>query len=289
MAQGLDRKQRGRAKGSDRHIMFSRRQIICAIVSTSAHGALSLAGAGGSFAAMPGAPPIVAAASSLRFALQDAAAAFTGETGLSVRLSYGSSGNFVRQIRQGAPFELFLSANEDYARDLASTGFTLDAGVLYALGRLVIAAPGGSPLRLDGALHGLRQALGRGDIQRFAIANPQHAPYGRAAREALVHAGLWDAIKPRLVLGENASQAAQFTMSGSCEGGIIARSLALSPGVAGRGEFSGIPAAMHRPLRQRMVLLKSAGDTAQAFYRYLQKPAARRVFVRHGFGEPAAG
>lgn len=248
-----------------------------------------MAGAGGSFAAMPGAPPIVAAASSLRFALQVTAKAFTGETGLSVRLSYGSSGNFARQIRQGAPFELFLSADEDYAQDLASTGFTLDEGVLYALGRLMIVAPNGSPLHLDGELYGLREALGRGDIKRFAIANPEHAPYGRAAREALVHAGLWDAIKPKLVLGENASQAAQFIVSGSCEGGMIAGSLAVSPGVAGRGGFAVISAGMYRPLRQRMVLLKGAGSAAHAFYRYLQGPAARRIFVRHGFGEPQAG
>ncbi|MFQ5625653.1 MAG: molybdate ABC transporter substrate-binding protein [Methyloligellaceae bacterium] len=273
----------------DRHIMFRLRQIIRAIVSVSALSAWFNAGLGRALAAMAKTPPIVAAASSLRFALQDAANSFAGETGATVRLSFGSSGNLVRQIRQGAPFELFLSADEDYAHGLARDGFTRDEGILYALGQLVIIAPNGSPLHLDAQLSGLRSALGRGGIQRFAIANPEHAPYGRAAREALIHAGLWDAIQPSLVLGENVSQAAQFTVSGSCEGGMIARSLAMSPGYAGRGRYETISAGFHRPLHQRMILLNGAGKTARAFYRYLQGPAAGEIFVRHGFAEPGKG
>jgi len=267
--------------------MFRRRQIIRGIASASALTALSAAGLGRGLAAMAKTPPIIAAASSLRFALQDAANAFAGKTGSSVvRLSFGSSGNFARQIRQGAPFELFLSADEDYAQDLARDGFAPDEGILYALGQLVIVAPSGSPLHLDAQLSGLRAALGRGGIQRFAIANPDHAPYGRAAREALIHAGVWDAIKPKLVLGENVSQAAQFTVSGSCEGGMIARSLAVALGYAGRGRYETISAGFHRPLRQRMILLNGAGKIARAFYRYLQEPAAREIFASHGFAEP---
>lgn len=276
-----------RQQVKNRHIMIShRRQVIRAIVSTSALGVLSLAGAGRVLAATADTSPIVAAASSLRFALQDAARAFKIETGLSLRLNYGSSGNLSRQIRQGAPFELFLSADEEYALGLARDGFAAGEGVLYALGQLVIFAPGGSPVRVDPELSGLGEALARGDIQRFAIANPDHAPYGRAAREALTRAGLWEALEPRLVLGENISQAAQFTVSGSCEGGIIARSLAVAPRFAGRGRFVTISAELHRPLHQRMVLTSGAGSSARAFYAYLQGPAARKIFVTRGFGEP---
>ncbi|GBE43616.1 molybdate-binding periplasmic protein precursor [bacterium BMS3Bbin10] len=256
------------------------------MVSTSALGVLSLAGAGRAAAVMAGTSPIIAAAASLRFALQDAAGAFRSETGLPLRLNFGSSGNLARQIRQGAPFELFLSADEEYALSLARDGFTAGEGVRYALGQLVIFAPGESPVRVDPELSGLREALARGDIKRFAIANPDHAPYGRAAREALIHAGLWEALEPKLVFGENISQAAQFTVSGSCEGGMISRSLAVAPRFAGRGRFVTISAELHRPLRQRMVLMTGAGNSARAFFDYLQGPAARKIFDAGGFAQP---
>ena len=188
-----------------------------------------------------------------------------------------------RQIRQGAPFALFLSADEDYVGALAGDGFTVDEGVLYALGRLVLFAPDGSPVEVDGKLSGLKEALKRGDIHRFAIANPEHAPYGRAAREVLRHAGVWNALQSKLVLGENVSQAAQFAVSGSCEGALIAQSLAMSPGVSGRGTFTVVPALWHKPLRQRMVMLPGAGKVARDFYAYLQGPKAGEIFARHGF------
>ena len=232
------------------------------------------------------ASPIVAAAASLRFALRDAADAFKAETGLPLRLNFGSSGNLARQIRQGAPFELFLSADEEYALALARDGFTAGEGVRYALGQLVIFAPRGSPLGVDPVLSGLREALARGDIKRFAIANPDHAPYGRAAREALTRSGLWEALESRLVLGENISQAAQFTVSGSCEGGIIARSLAVAPRFSGLGKFVTISGELHRPLRQRMVLMTGAGKNARAFFNYLRGPAARKIFEANGFAGP---
>ncbi len=265
-----------------------RRQIIRAIVSASALGVLPLAGAGRVLAALAGTSPIIAAAASLRYALQETAAAFETGTGLTLRLNFGSSGNLSRQIRQGAPFELFLSADEEYAFGLERDGFTAGEGALYALGQLVIFAPGQSPLRVDPELSGLGAALARGDIQRFAIANPDHAPYGRAAREALMRAGLWEAMRPRLVLGENISQAAQFAVSGSSEGGMIARSLAVAPRFSGRGRFETVSGALHRPLRQRMVLTKGAGKTARAFYAFLRGPAARKVFLANGFAEPGA-
>lgn len=230
--------------------------------------------------------PTVAAASDLKFALEEIAAEFRRSTGKTVRLSFGSSGNFARQIRQGAPFEMFLSADEAFVDGLARDGFTRNAGDLYALGRIVYFAPRGSRLKADPALQSVREALAAGRLGKFAIANPEHAPYGRAAKEALELAGVWTAIERHLVLGENVSQAAQFATTGGADGGIFAYSLALSPAVGRLGRFVLIPESMHRPLRQRMVLLKSAGPTAGAFYAFVKSAEARRIFDRYGFVLP---
>lgn len=230
--------------------------------------------------------PNIAAASDLRLALTEVAAQFERDTGQKLSLTFGSSGNFYRQFRQGAPFQLFLSADEDYVLDLAKAGKTVDQGTLYAIGRLAVVAPKGSPLRIDGNLNGLRAALRAGRVTRFAIANPEHAPYGKRAEEALRHARLWAPLAGRLVLGENVSQALQFATAGGAQGGIVAYSLVLDPGFAARANYALIPAAWHKPLRQRMVLLKDAGPVAQRFYRYIRQPAARRIFVRYGFALP---
>ena len=231
------------------------------------------------------APPI-AAASDLKFALDEIAAAYTTETRGSVKITYGSSGNFRQQIAQGAPFQLFLSADDSYVMALANDGKTLDTGAPYAIGRIVFFAPHGSLLKPDAALKSLAEGLAQGQVQKFAIANPEHAPYGRAAREALVKAGLWEGIQPKLVLGENVSQAAQFATTGGIQGGIFAYSLALSPAVSAKGTYALIPEAAHQPLKQRMVLLKNAGPEAQRFYRYLQQASARAIFKRYGFVLP---
>lgn len=231
-------------------------------------------------------PPVIAGAADLKFALEEIAKAFTADTRAQVKLSFGSSGNFARQIRQGAPFQMFLSADEHYVLDLARDGFALDQGALYAVGRIVIIVPRGSPLKADGTLIDLSAALKDGRITRFAIANPEHAPYGKRAEEALRHRGLWDAIKPRLVYGENVSQAAQFATSANAQGGIIAYSLALAPRVSALGEYALIPENWHSPLRQRMVLLKNAGPVAKRFYDYVREPAARTIFRKYGFVLP---
>jgi len=230
--------------------------------------------------------PIIAAAASLQFALEEIAAKFKAETGLSVKLSFGSSGNFARQIRQGAPYQMFLSADEEFVLDLAKDGLTRDDGAIYAVGRIVIFAPHGSPLKPDGGLDGLAAALADGRITRFAIANPEHAPYGKRAEEVLRKRGLWDKIKPKLVFGENTSQAAQFASSANTEGGIIAYSLAISPRVSAQGTFALIPEEAHSPLRNRMVLLKNAGPVAARFYAYIQEPAARAIFRKFGYVMP---
>ena len=230
--------------------------------------------------------PVVAAASDLQFAVEEIAAAFEAETGLRVRLSMGSTGNFARQIREGAPFQIFMAADEQFVFDLHRDGFARDEGDLYALGRIVVMVPPGSALRADGTLEGLRKALAEGRITRFAIANPDHAPYGLRALEALQHAGLWEDIQPFLVLGENVSQAAQFALSGNAEGGIIALSLALAPQLRDLGTSDLIPEDFHEPLLQRMVVLNSAGPVAEAFYAYIQSPPAREIMERYGFVLP---
>lgn len=230
--------------------------------------------------------PVVAAAADLKFALDEIAAAFKKDTGHSVKLTFGSSGTFATQIRNGAPFQMYLSADEEYVSRLHVDGFTRDAGTLYAIGRIVLMAPSTSKLPVDSELRGLAAQLKAGQIKRFAIANPEHAPYGRRAEEALRKAGQWEQIRPKLVLGENVAQAAQFATSGSADGGIVALSLARSPQIAKMARFAVIPADWHAPLRQRMVLLKNAGATAHSFYRYLQTPATRSIMSRYGFELP---
>ncbi len=230
--------------------------------------------------------PIVAAASVLQFALPEIVDRFRRAGGARIRLVFGSSGNFYRQILQGAPYALFLSADEDYVLDLAERRRAPDAGVVYAVGRIVLFAPEGSPLRVDPDLDGLEHAIRAGEIRRFAIANPEHAPYGKRAEEALRHRRLWDLLRPRLVLGENVAQAAQFAVSGSAQGGILARALATAPTLRERGRHAPIPSGWHAPLRQRMVLLRPEDEAARRFFAHLRSPASAEVLRRHGFDPP---
>jgi molybdate transport system substrate-binding protein len=230
--------------------------------------------------------PTVAAASDLSFALTQISEQFTRDRGQRVELVFGSSGTLARQITDGAPFELFLSADEAFVEELSRAGRTRDGGMLYAVGRIVLFAPSGSPLDPKKGLDGLARLLSSGQVTRFAIANPEHAPYGRAAEAALRKRGLWEDLQPTMVLGDNVSQAAQFATTGNAVGGIIALSLALSPALQSRGSFSLIPETDHAPLRQRMVLTRRAGPVAEAFYQYLQSPPARAIFERYGFTLP---
>lgn len=236
--------------------------------------------------AAPADVPPVAAAADLNAALPEVAALFQRKTGRQVKLSFGASGNLTQQILNGAPYQLFLSADEAYVARLAGAGKTTDAGMLYAVGRIGIFQPKTSPIRADGQLKDLGAALRDGRLRKFAIANPEHAPYGRAAREALTKAGLWDAIRLRLVMGENVAQATQFATTGSAQGGIIPLSLAATPKVKAAGSFALIPADWHAPLRQRAVVLKGAGDTARAFYAFLQTSEAQAILGHYGFSRP---
>jgi molybdate transport system substrate-binding protein len=230
--------------------------------------------------------PLVAAASDLQFALEEVLQRFAGDTGIVARVTYGSSGNLCRQIAQGAPFELFLSADESYVESLATRGLTRGAGDLYAIGRIALFVPEGSPLQADPLLKDLGRRLRDGSLGRIAIANPAHAPYGRAAEQALRKLGLWGPLQDRLVLGENVAQAAQFASTGNTDGGIVAWSLVLAPPLRNRGRHALLPDSLHAPLRQRMVLLDGASPGAERLYAYLRSDAARAILASYGFALP---
>jgi molybdate transport system substrate-binding protein len=228
--------------------------------------------------------PVVAAAANLNFALKEVADRFA-RTGERVELVFGASGTLTRQIQDGAPFELFLAADEEFPNQLAAAGLTRDAGEVYATGQLALFAPRGSPLKVDERLDGLARLLKSGGVDRFAIANPEVAPYGRAAAAVLKKHGLWDALRPHLVLGNTIAQAAQFATTGNAVGGLVAYSLVLSD-LKSRGTYAVIPPADHPPLRQRMVLLNRAGPVAERFYHYMREPEAQAILQKHGFTVP---
>jgi molybdate transport system substrate-binding protein len=203
-----------------------------------------------------------------------------------VRISYSSSGNLTRQIRQGAPYELFLSANADYTELLYRQQKTLDKGVTFALGRLAILTDKNSSLPLDEELVAIKKLAEAGQLHRFAIANPMHAPYGVAAREVLQQLGLWKSIKSYLAVGENAAQAAQFVSLGAAQAGLVSYSLVLAPALQNRTHSLLIPANLHQPLQQTMVLLNNAGETSKLFFIYLQQDKARAILSRYGYSVP---
>jgi len=253
-------------------------------------GLVALCGLGRNGAQAQSTRPItlrVVAASDLKFALPPLLDRFRKEAGIQVAASYGSSGNFARQIRQGLPVDLFMSADEAWVDQLAAAGLTRslsgvgERGTIYAQGRIALYVPTHSTLVLDPALEGLRRDWQL--VHKFAIANPEHAPYGRAAQQALQALGLWDMVKPKLVLGENIAQATQFIATGAAQAGITALSLALAPEVARQGRHVLLPETLHAPLRQRMVLLKTAAPEAVRLFEYLQSPLAREHLRRYGF------
>jgi len=231
---------------------------------------------------------IVAAAASLRDVLPELVHAFEQDQGADkdIRLSFGASGNLRRQISRGAPFELFLSADESFVLGLAREGRTSDEGAVYAEGRLAVLVPKSSSLEPDGTLKDMEKALNDGRLRRVAIANPDHAPYGKAAREVLEALGMWGSMKHRLVIGENVSQAAQFAATGAADAGLVAYALALSPGLEQCCNQAPLPTKLHRPLRQRGALIKGAGDTATRLFAFILGPQGRAILERRGFGLP---
>lgn len=231
-------------------------------------------------------PSLVAAAASLRHVFPELARAWTAVGGARPEVSFGSSGNLYRQIVQGAPFEIFLSADEAQALDLVRAGRTDGDGTVYGVGRLALLVPRHSRLALDPSLGDLADALDDGRLRRLAIANPAHAPYGRAAREALAGAGLWPRLDGRLLLAENAAQAVQFALARGADGGLVPWALVLAERVASEAPHVLLDANLHRPIAQRMVLLAPADADARSLYRFLAGAKARAIFERSGFAAP---
>ena len=191
--------------------------------------------------------PIVAAASSLSFVLPKISSAFSRIFNQQVSLSFGSSGTISRQIIQGAPYQLFLSADEKYIDALVERSLTVNPGSVYAEGSLVLYTGPTSSVEADPGLVDLKKSIQDKRLQRFAIANPVHAPYGRAAREALIYAGLWQDLKGKSVVGENVAQAARFTITGTVQAGLISYSMVLAIPVSKRGSFVLIPKRLVSP------------------------------------------
>jgi molybdate transport system substrate-binding protein len=226
----------------------------------------------------------VAAAADLKFAFDDLTSEFQRKKpGVKVTATYGSSGNFYAQLSNKAPFDLFLSADIDYARKLIDSGLASKESLfIYAVGRIVIWVPNGSKLDLDKL--GIK-AVAEPSVKKLAIANPKHAPYGRAAEAALKKSGVYDAVKDRLVLGENIAQTAQFVESGSADVGIIALSLAMAPTMRDKGQYWMIPLDTYPPLEQAGVVLTWAKDTdaTRALRDFMTGKEGRVILKRYGF------
>ena len=222
----------------------------------------------------------IAAAADLQFALAEAARQFQQQhPQAELAIDYGSSGNFYAQIRNGAPFDLFLSADVQYPRNLAHDGLArADSIFVYAAGRIAVWVPSSSTL--DPAT-----ALRDPSVLRIAIANPLHAPYGRAAEAALRSMGIYASIEKKLVLGENISQTLQFVQSGAADVGIVALSLAVAPNVRGQGRYWEVPLESYPKMEQGGVILKDSPE-AREFRDWLLAPAGRALLKQYGFSLP---
>jgi len=228
----------------------------------------------------------VAAAADLSSALTQIAADYESRTGVAVKLSFGASGALTQEIENGAPFDLFLSADMDYPQRLIAESKAERASLYrYAIGQLVLWTPSGQRLDLD--RRGMN-ALLDSSVKKIAIANPQHAPYGRAAVAALKHYGLYEKVSDRLVLGESVAQAAEFVESGNAQIGFLALAFALAPAMQGKGRYWKIPVEAYPALDQGAVVISGAShkQDAVAFLEYLKRAEAERVFQRYGFDTP---
>lgn len=229
----------------------------------------------------------IAAAADLQPVMQEIASRFEKTTGVHVSLSFGSSGNFFAQIQNGAPFDMFFSADVEYPRKLEAVGLTVPGSLYqYATGKIVLWTLKSSDVDID---QGLRVVADSG-VRRLAIANPSHAPYGRAAEAALRKSGLWEKIVKKLVLGENISQTAQFVQSGNADVGIIALSLALSPAMKDQGKYFVIPQQLYAPLQQAGVILSHSQHLklANRFMDFLKTPEVKSWLKQSGFSVDGA-
>lgn len=227
----------------------------------------------------------IAAASDLNFAFKELISEYETASGNQVKLTLGSSGNFFAQIQNGAPFDLYFSADISYPKKLEEAGLIVPGSLYrYAIGRIVLWTRHESPVDVTQGIAALRQS----SAKTIAIANPRHAPYGRAAIAAMEHFKMYDDVKDRLVLGENVSQAAQFVESGAADIGIIALSLALAPAMSEKGTYWEIPTEAHPPLEQGAVIVKASkrADSAKQFLEFVKSRQGVAIMKRYGFVAP---
>ncbi len=229
---------------------------------------------------------LVAGAADLSSALQDIADRYQKRTGITLKLSFGASGALTQQIQNGAPFDLFFSADMDYPHRLIAAGDAeADSLYEYAIGKLVLWVPADSPLDLN--QKGMNTLLDA-SVHKIAIANPEHAPYGRAAVAALKHAGLYDRVSDRLVLGENVSQAAQFAESGNAQVGFVALAHAAAPSMQGKGKYWIVPAEDYPPLAQGVVIVSHSQHEKEAaeFLAFIKSKEIQDLLRKYGFEVP---
>jgi molybdate transport system substrate-binding protein len=224
----------------------------------------------------------IAAAADLQFAMQEITARFQKETGKTVKVIYGSSGNFFEQIQNGAPFDMFFSANLDYPKKLEAAGLTEPGSYHeYAKGKIVVWVLNDSKINLNSGLRAMLDPR----VKKIAIANPLHAPYGQAAVSAMQKEGIYEKVKDKFVLGENISQTASLIVSGAADIGVVALSLASSPNMKDKGRYAEIPRDQYPPIAQAVVILKSSKNkaVAQQFLSYMQSPAIADLLKQYGF------
>ncbi|HVU59062.1 MAG TPA: molybdate ABC transporter substrate-binding protein [Puia sp.] len=234
------------------------------------------------FSSRPPQEVLIAAASDLKYAMDSLVTAFSSEANdISIKLVYGSSGNFYEQISNDAPFDIFFSADLGYPQKLEQQHKTLAPIKPYGTGQLVLWSR-----KLDPSKEGMNTLLAP-SVTHIAIANPAHAPYGQRAEESLKHYQLYDKVREKLVIGENISQTAQFASTGAADVGIIALSLALSPQLQKEGKYWLIPAETHQPLKQGFVLLAHAKENegAKKFAAFIESARARAILKHFGFGD----
>ncbi len=248
--------------------------VLCVVV------AASVSSCGQAPPASQTAPLLVAAASSLQPAFGEMQKAFTAKTGRQVTLNYGATGNLAKQIENGAPIDVFAAADTGYVDGLEAKGFIMpDSKAVYAVGRLMLATQDGLKVPVNRV-----EDLTRPEIKRVAIADPVNAPYGRAAKEVLVKLGLWSAVEPKLVYGDNVQATLQFVQTGNAEAAIVARSLSPAAGI----RFTPIDSQLHAPIQQSMAIVEATKNEALAreFVAFVLSAEGQRSLQKYGYLSP---
>jgi molybdate transport system substrate-binding protein len=226
----------------------------------------------------------VAVAANMKDAFAEIALAFKSTGKPDMRVVYGSSGNFTAQIMNGAPFNLFIAADEHFPMELYKNGKTIDEGAVYAIGKLALIEKNNSGILLLDNKAELAKAIAKAN--KVAIAKPDLAPYGKAAVEYLKSEGLWDLAKDKLVYGDNIGVTTTYVIAGAAEIGFTALSLAKSPEVTKETNFILLNPKLYEPIRQRMVLIKGAPQEAKDLYRFMQGAQAKAILTKYGYATP---